>query len=652
MAFLVTLPIAGAIARYFDKKIEECIPIAMFIATFLTYLCGILGILTVSPIVVVVLAIACMGYAIIGALRDHSIKRYLSFGGISFAILSVYYAFVCRGRMLYEQDDLLVYGKYVSDFYKVGKIFRYDYIPGMMMWEYISERFWPVLSESILFLSVAVLCLAMMLAIFSAKDRKPRLFYVFVIVFLVMFPLSIRIREVYFVLQNDFVMGVTAAYTICMYQKAREYKDSFYEYAVFMGLVFLTLTKVTGFILALLIVLLLTGIDIITVAQKLSISRLAFIGKCLISIMAAKFSWRIFVSTKGGIEKFSLLGPKALSILLSKWYLAVGSLALIIVAVLLFKFMAENGNLKLYIGILLLGAACVFGYTYIIMPAEIRNTAAKNFLNIIISTYTADREYGFGYRFFVPYIMVVVVLMFIWGIINAVDDKNKLDRTNNQLVLLLDAGFVCFLAFLFLSNYYTRYLSQASRAKECERYILAYFVCYVIVRIYLFTRTDDINSRIYSLILAFLIFCELVIGNVTGIITQIKAQDDFYNFDGLNYLTINENDVFYYIDQEGKLSSARFNYKISPAVTLYNTFSDMKADGVWFGTEEGDRYFTLDEWKDILLRFKCTYVYVATTNDEFEEMYGSLFDDEIIDGHIYYVISDNEQVHLKSIEYN
>lgn len=650
MAFLVCLPIAGAIATFYDKKIEEGIPVAMFIATFVTYLCGLFGILTVSPYVVGVMALAGLGVSVWGIIKKGAFRNFLTFGGIMYVVLGAYYALAARGRMVGEQDDLQVYAKYVSDFYHAGKIYRFDYIPGMMMWEYLSESFWKVFSDSVLFLAVAMLCVGMMLAIFSYVEKKSVLHYAFVALFIVLFPLSIRIREVYFVLQNDFVMGVIMAYIMCMYMKARKYEDKFYEYASYFGFAFLTLSKVTGMILAVIILMMLLGIDVVAEARKVSTKSLAYIIKCLCAVLVAKFSWTIFVRVNGLYERFSNFLYKAMDVFRTRWYLGIIGIIAIVLLILAFKWITENGYNTIYVAVLLFGAIGVFGFTYVIMPVEIRNDAIKNYCNVFFSTYAPDRSFGLGYRFWVPYAVVLFVLMFIWMIMSVVTQYKDIDNRARDIVVFLNVGLVLFASFLFLSNYLTRDLSQAGRAKECERYILAYIVFYVLVCVYQFTIFDKINDKIYKIVLAFLSGIILMISNVAGLVTQVQAQDDYYNYDGLNFVDITETDVFWCIDEERSVDYSRFNYNVSPGFMLNYYYSDMKLNHFTLGEGAEERYMTLDEFKDILSRW-CTYVYVASTNEDFERDYGSVFEDEIVDGRIYYVVIDNDDVSLKSIEY-
>jgi hypothetical protein len=141
-----------------------------------------------------------------------------------------------------------------------------------------------------------------------------------------------------------------------------------------------------------------------------------------------------------------------------------------------------------------------------------------------------------------------------------------------------------------------------------------------------------------------------MISNVAGLVTQVQAQDDYYNYDGLNFVDITETDVFWCIDEERSVDYSRFNYNVSPGFMLNYYYSDMKLNHFTLGEGAEERYMTLDEFKDILSRW-CTYVYVASTNEDFERDYGSVFEDEIVDGRIYYVVIDNDDVSLKSIEY-
>lgn len=649
MAFLVCLPMAGAIATFFDKKIEEGIPVAMFIATFVTYLCGILGILTVSPYVVGAMALAGLGVSVWGIIKKGAFRNFLTFGGIMYVILGAYYAFAARGRMVGEQDDLQVYAKYVSDFYHAGKIYRFDYIPGMMMWEYLSESFWKVFSDSVLFLAVAMLCVGMMLAIFSYKEKKSVFHYAFVALFIVLFPLSIKIREVYFVLQNDFVMGVTMAYIMCMYMKARKYEDKFYEYASYLGFAFLTLSKVTGMILAVIMIVMLFGVDVVAEARKVSTKSLAYILKCLGAVLVAKFSWTIFVRMNGLYERFSNFLYKTMDFFRTRWYLGIIGIIAIILLILALKWITENGYNAIYAVVLLSGALGVFVFTYAIMPADIRNDAIKNYCNVFFSTYAPDRSFGLGYRFWVPYAVVLLVLMFIWMIMSVNTLYKDIDNRARDIVVFLNVGLVLFASFLFLSNYLTRNLSQAGRAKECERYILAYIVFYVLVCVYQFTIFDKINDKIYKIVLAFFSGIILMISNVAGLVTQVQAQDDYYNYDGLNFVDITETDVFWCIDEEGKADYSRFNYNISPGFLINNYYNDLRLDYLILGEGAKERYMTVEEFKNMLR--SCTYVYVASTNEDFERDYGSVFEDEIVDGRIYYVDKSEDTVVLHSIEY-
>ena len=648
MAFLVTLPIAGALAAVYNKKIEEGIPVAMFIATIVTYLCGIFGFLSFSPFVVGALSVLGIGICIWRLVKDHTVKRYVTFGGCMFLLMGMYYALVVKGRMIGGQDDLLVYGKYVADFYNVGKIFRFDYIPGMMMWEYLSERFWTVFSESVLFWSVAMMCTGMMLAIFSAESHKKNIHYFFVAIIILLFPIIVKDNESYFRLQNDFVMGVTMAYVMIMYQKSRDNKDRFYELATYLGLSFLTLTKVTGMILALILVLLLFGIDVVSRADKITYRSISYVFNCFLCVVISKLSWTITVRIHGKYEKFSDFSRAVFRMLQSHFYIVFLMLFILVGIVAGLKWIAENGYSKTYIAVLLVGGMVLYGYTYIAMPSDIRNDALRNFGNVFLSIYAPYRNFGFGYRFSVPYIVVIMLLMFIWRILFLGSNKDEI-CLNSKIIIYLNVGLFIFSAFLFLSNYYTRDPGQAARAKECERYIYAYIVFYIIVCLYQFTRFDNYNYKLYKTVLSFLSIIILIIANTAGIVTQVYAKDDYYNFDGLNYVDINYNDVFYYIDQQGKLDYSRFNFRVSPATTVNNYFSDMMVDGYWLGTNESDRYLTQEEWEGLLKN--CTYVYVATTNEEFADMYGDFFADEIIDGRIYYVDKNEESTLLRSIKY-
>lgn len=644
MAFLVVLPIAGAIAVAYNKRIEEGIPVAMFIATFLAYSCGILDILAYSTILVGGLAIISCIFTVYFVSKKQSFKDMLTFGGVSYLILGIYYGLVCKGRMLAEQDDLMAYGKYVSDFYHVGKIYRYDYIPGMMMWEYLSEKFWRVFSESVLFWAVAMICVAMMLAIFSYRDKKSKWHYVFIMLFIVLLPLMTLKRDVYFVLQSDFVMGVTVAYILCMYHKAKEYGDRYYYVAVCMALGFLTITKSTGIFLAGISVLLLVGMDIINEHEKISLHRLRFLLACLLVIVAFRLPWEIFVSSHDGKDKFEGAILLLWQMIASRAYLIPVGALVIVAALFVVKIIAEKGMFREYCALLLAGAFSVFVAAYFIMPSEIRGDAIRNFANVIFSTSAPNRDFGFGYRFYVPYAFLIVVLVFVWKLIKTTN--GTVNTISNKMVLSVHAGFALFASFVFMSGYFARSEGQAARAKEAERYLYAYIVVYLIVFMFLYLKYSDFRMSIYRIIAAFVVAVALLIGNVSGVWTQIFAEDNFYNFDGLNFVYIDQFSKFFLIDQRRESDYSRFNFRVSPGTMQNYYFSDMTVDGEWLGDDSEERYLTVEEWAGLLSQ--CTNVYIANTNEEFKDMYGSLFADEIIDGRIYGVgYNDQGEIELR-----
>lgn len=644
MAFLVVLPIAGAIAVAYNKRIEEGIPVAMFIATFLAYSCGILDILAYSTILVGGLAIISCIFTVYFVSKKQSFKDMLTFGGVSYLILGIYYGLVCKGRMLAEQDDLMAYGKYVSDFYHVGKIYRYDYIPGMMMWEYLSEKFWRVFSESVLFWAVAMICVAMLLAIFSSREKKNIWHYIFVVLFIVLLPLMTLKRDVYFVLQSDFVMGVTVAYILCMYHKAREYGDRYYYVAVCLALGFLTITKSTGMFLAGITVLMLVGMDIIDGHKKMSLHRVKFSIACIASIIAIRLSWEIFVSAHDGQDKFEGSILLLLQMIMRHIYLIPVGIIVLAVALLILKRIAEKGMFREYCALLIVGGFFVFFAAYLIMPVDIRNEAVKNFSSVIFSTSAPNRNLGFGYRFYVPYALLIFFLVFVWELVKNANDK--VNVLSKRMAISIHSGFALFASFVFMSGYFARSEGQAARAKEAERYLYAYIVVYLIVFMFLYLKYSDFRMSIYRIIAAFVVAVALLIGNVSGVWTQIFAEDNFYNFDGLNFVYIDQFSKFFLIDQRRESDYSRFNFRVSPGTMQNYYFSDMTVDGEWLGDDSEERYLTVEEWAGLLSQ--CTYVYIANTNEEFKDMYGSLFADEIIDGRIYGVgYNDQGEIELR-----
>ncbi len=642
MAFLVVLPIAMLFAAYKNKRIEETIALSMIWASLLTYICGIVYELWIAPYIVAGVAVISFTAALVLIAKKKSFSNILTLGLLEYLALSGYYLLVMKGRRIIGQDGLRVYERFATDYYNVGDINRYNNPIGLMMWKYLNLKFWPNYSEGIQLLGPVTMCIALMLFIFSFKEEnfkntlKKALIGFF---FIVILPLNFRGNLGYFTMQFDFVSGMLTAYIVCACKKLIDTKDDFYKTVILSGLIYLVHIKTTGIVLAGICVLIMTGMDMI-LGQEEGLKRYTFSIICGVSLLISKLSWTVFCRLNGKSEKFDV--GVALQKLPVVALLAV-ILALALAAYVIFLLLVKR-KFKLYVAALMLMAAAVFGGSLLIIPGEIRVSTVVNFAKMVLSNYAVDREYGLGSQFLMPYIIPMICLP-LFGYMLALGLKDDAKKTENRtLVILLNAGFVLYAAVTFLTNYYGRSLTQTAKAKECERYLFVYIIVYLLIYLFLFMKDYD-ASIIYRPLMLVLLTVGFFMTSKSFLVTQLTERPEVETFDGVDYvLPLTKEDKFYFVDQRKEQTAERFYLKTSPAAMVKWDYTDL------YLSEDGrDEQLSHEEWVEQLM--SCTYVYVATVGEDFAKTYGDVFEDEIIEGHIYTVTVVGDSVSLRSIEY-
>ena len=347
MAFLVVLPIAMLCAIYFDKKIEETIALSMIWASLFAYFCGIFYKLHIASYTIAGVAVlslvgcACLSY------KKKNLHNLFTVGIIEYIALAGYYMLIMKDRRIIGQDGLQVYERYAADFYYVDDINRFNTQVGLMIWKYLSLKFWPNYSEGIQLLGPVMMCVALFLFIFSFKgqDKKDVVIKSLIgLFFVVIIPINFRDNLGYFTMQYDLTAGIMTAYIICAYKRLLDTKDLFYKILIISSLFFLVQIKTNGLILAVACVLIFVGMDMAAGNEK-GFKTYGFSLSCAASVILSKLSWSIFCKLNSSSERFSV--GKALGKLspVAVVGLIVALLAVVIGAVLLSVMLPMAGIL-------------------------------------------------------------------------------------------------------------------------------------------------------------------------------------------------------------------------------------------------------------------------------------------------------------------
>lgn len=641
MGYLIVVPIAAAIAVYYNRKIDETLPVAILGTSLVAYLCGIVGDLKCVFFVVLSISLFSVLYVVCNFVKQRRNNHFISVGIVIYLLLGIFYFFVTKNMLVQAQDDLHVFGRYVADFCNVGDINRYNYAPGLMMWEYVIEIFGRSFSEGKLFFAVIMLHTALMIAIF-ANDRTFSIKKtVFLILTIVVVPILNNRSQGFITLQGDFIIGVISAYSLSSFNKLLFTKEKYYKMAVCISLAFLTLTKNTGMVLAFLIIFMILGMEIKEGIPSFRCFISLFSIKCAIVVVASQLSWSVFCRLNKSVEKFGnvyryILGGKAFLVILP----------ISIVVMLIMIQIIKQKNLAAYLGCIATFGGAIYAFAVVILNNDIRINTIINYIKVIFATYAPDRYFGFGYRFLIPYIMVFIICIFLWEVI-FLNIKEELSD-DNDLILLLNDCFIIYSSIVFFVNAYGRPASQAGRAKECERYLYSYIVFIVVYYLYLYFKLSVYNVKLIELILSFVLASLILSSNIVGFTSANKYNGPENIFGALNEIEIQEDDVFYYVDQLSLQQFSRFYYCISPAdMKNFDDRRDLKTNDMFEESDDQMRYITIEEWKKQLN--DCTYVYVASVDDSFEQRYGSLFEGTINNGRLYKVLIQDEDIRLVEI---
>lgn len=640
MAFLAVIPIAMLIAVLFDKKIEETIALSMIWSALFTYICGLIYELWIAAYIIAGISALSFVGALVLIVKRKSYKNVVTFGLAQYGLLCGYYLLVFKGRFVTAQDSLRVYEKFTREFYYVGDICRYRNAVGLMAWKYLSLRFWPNYSESIQLFAGVTLCAAMLVFIFreiACKENRRPYVRAFLSLFFMLF-LPLTFRNGILSMQFDFVSGILTAYVLYAYIALKRTEDSFYKVMIISGLAYLVHIKTTGIILALICSAVMVGMEM-TFGEKKGLLRYRFSITCAIVSIVSKMTWSLFCRINDGEEKFSLL--HAMQTINP---LAVGA-ALVMAAVALFigVRILLSRNFKAYIAVLMLMAAAIFAGTTVLIPSGSRVMTMTSFARIIFSNYCVDREYGFGTNFLAPFIIVIVALPCLLYIV-AYNTEGGTNNENKTFMILVNAGFALYASVVYLTNFYGRGLGQTVKAKECERYLFLYIIVFMLL--YLTTIMNDYNrSPLYAVVIGMMLFTTVFCTKPSMLYTQVVNRPEVETFDVMGNIDISFPDVLYFVDEKKEQSIDRFHFIVSPGRAVETDYSDMYLNDV-----DEPHKITHEEWVEKLK--ECRYVYLATTGEDFAGEYGDVFDDEIVDGHIYSVIMDGESVRLKVVEVN
>ena len=650
MAVFLVLPLAAALAVYFNKKFGETLLVAITGMTVCVYISGLFGFFIPGVVLAVLMsAVSCI-YLAVRTVKDRSAVRnaVLTAGFIAALILLVFFMISDLGRALGDaSDDYGHWALAVKNFYTYSRFSnlapstdKYGYYPPILtVWCYLNTRLWITCSEGMCFLAQSMLVAACGLPFFlSVNGRGQWKRFLAVLLLVLLIPVG-GMDNIYTCLYGDGVMGMLAGYVFFMFYMERRTGDRWYRLPMGCGLFLLTLSKELGIAMALLTVLTMAGCAFVLAKKRKSDSAiLRDAMACGAVWIFAVATWYIYLAVTSGstVKTAAVSAGTRLASLGGVTESALAAAA---------KTAAAGSHMTR-----------AFGF------AERLSKFSPEFIRYYTTTFVrnlwvTERAHA-GHLIQIPVgvVMTLLLLIIVLRILNTGQGQGA-KREEGTYVMVMT--FIC--AILFeLPVMYMAYLIMMSREEimflgSFDRYLMpCVLMCiFVFAGIYLFERvsadgTDpagDDARRVRVQALTVLLVMLLWYANpADALILPVERPDDrmFWGIEHAESSFVPGDKVYYVNRTDYDVDDPRkLNYRVFPATSnLKNVQLLTSADrhGVTAEDLEADA-MSAQEFSAKLTEKNYTYVYLDRPDEDFIQRYGSLFEnpEDIGDGRLYEV---------------
>jgi len=253
-------------SQLFKKKIEETVIFSVLIIILVLYICGLFSILNIGWYFICALSLFFL-FFLLRNYKNFKPKLLLTYGFI-FIIITTSISLVShKYRVVTTFDEFNHWFLAVKNMYINNELFTSsnsnvlskDYTPTSTIFHYFWMKPSPNFNESLVFISMNFFIFSLIaspLSIFKKNQWKQALLAGF---FLFLIPLTLY-DYIYTGAYVDGLMGLIFAYILYLYFIKKP--DKFNLFSIFLALIILTLTKMTGIIFSMAVVIIII-IDII-----------------------------------------------------------------------------------------------------------------------------------------------------------------------------------------------------------------------------------------------------------------------------------------------------------------------------------------------------------------------------------------------------
>lgn len=601
---LVMLSFSAPFALVLRKRIEEMIPVAVTGIVLVLYIAALCGNLAVGFYLTMVFAVIALVVFVYMAVRRKKELSALLFtpGLIAFFVFVVLIWHAHHlGRMYTGWDEICHWGLFTKNMYALDQLYNVpastaivhpSYPPATSLFNYFALKLDTSYRECNTYYAANIFLYSLILPVFKHFElrKKPlSLLFVFGIAFLLPFTISSgNLYSIYV----DTPLGFFFAYVLFQYFSYRDHRTSDLALLCLSTFV-LTLLKPVSIGFSLLACLLIAA-DILLIQKTWSRKQKSlWIAAPFLSVLVASFSWSIylkFMDVPGGRD-LSAINPTSI-----------------------LMFLRRQGE-------------------------EYQYETYHNFVNYFCSS---------PLRYIAFFVLLSLLLIFLFS-------KPAYRR---RLALIL--GGLTFVFFVYSFIYLLLYIFtfspyEATRLASIDRYFSTYyyamfsFLFYTILDYYASGYTVRLNPCPVLLVFMlpllstnhlsdFLFHPDISVSESIAYRNAVSVPQTIVDALDLN------NDRVYVIDQQGNGANVNIvRYELTPMVPSTGPYSLGPAYG------DGDVWtqnISVQEWAELLEDY--THVYVFQTDEQFQSLYGSLFDDpsSLHNKSLYRIEKHGDDIHL------
>ena len=627
-----------AISLKFKTRIENLYTSMIVVISYGVYLIGLLCGADIGFNYVYIFGVVAFVYVIYKAFKayDEVKERVFSAGSIGYWIFAAVLAVLNHERFISGSDEFNYWGIALKDIYYGDFAFSgsSNIHPHMtVVWQTFLMKSCGRFEIGIALFAQAIFILSMFMPLFNICKRRIDAFFLGIILFIL--PLCI-FTGTYSTIFNDAFIAVSLGYCIISMIQFFEDESRFRFLQLLTALVALTSSKRIGFILVTLIIAAYVIIEFAlnrksNAFKDLTNSRIhtfKIVGLCLAAIVP------IAIWQKNSVLIYILMPVIA----------AICAL----VAVFLYQKINEKFNINvknLAIIVLVMATALCIAILAISITDDWHKLSFNNYIKAVAT------NSAFGGTIGSIVVITPIAAIAILALITYVC-ASRCNREYTFIYVSL-AGIIIELIYMFLLSYL--YLGDILDANNevgaylpsYSRYALVFYFAPIMLLLYQWLKKGYVFKFNQYLVSILMICIFLNINNIPNYIVNKTIETKFYGFENAG-IELGMDDGIYLVYQvnvyeDGTNIDEVFPFQMYPAYC--NIDNSMYYDNI-----EENGHIGCDKLLEELYNSGCDYVYIQSTDDEFEQDYGEIFGIDAHSGDVYEILrNDNGTIDIVKI---